>query len=123
MHWHGIEQFIGKMNTGKWFEGIDGIEPFDFAFILRERLRLAVLQDGKRFDDSIAQEGEEFRPALARGAEHVARKVPVMRALFDDDGVVDPAKSLPYLRELRGQQSPEERTDAYAGEIISATAN
>src|SRR6266478_5224226 len=123
MHRHGIEQLVGKMNAGKWFERIDGIAPFDFAFIFRERLRLAILQDGKRFDDSIAQSGEKFRPAFARRAEHVARKVAVMRALFDDDEVVDLVESLPHLRELRSQQLPEERTDAYAGEIISAAAN
>ena len=123
MHRHGIEQLVGKMNAGKWLERIDGIAPFDFAFIFRERLRLAVLQDGRRFEDSIAQSGEKFRPAFARGAEHVARKVAMMRALFDDDEVVDLVESLPHLRELRSQQLPEERTDAYAGEIISAAAN
>ena len=46
-----------------------------------------------------------------------------MRALFDDDEVVDLVESLPHLRELCGQQLPEERTDAYTGEIISAAAN
>jgi hypothetical protein len=123
MHRHGIEQFVGEVNAGKGFERIDGIAPFDFAFIFRERLRLTVLQDGKRFDDSIPQSGEKFGPAYTRRAEHVACKVAVMRALFDDDEVIDVVEPLPHLRELGGQQLPKERTDAYAREIISVATN
>ena len=84
---------------------------------------MSILQNGKRFDDPIAQGFEECGLEFADRSEHIAREVAVMRALFGDDEIVDLAEPLPDLHELRGQQLPEERADTYAREIIAATAN
>ena len=55
--------------------------------------------------------------------ENVARELPIMRALVDNHEVLDFAKSLPDFRELRAQQVPKQRADAYVGEIITFPSN
>jgi hypothetical protein len=47
----------------------------------------------------------------------------VVRALFDNDEVVDSAESFPKLRELRGEQFAEEWADADIGKIIAASSD
>lgn len=47
----------------------------------------------------------------------------MMRALLDDGEIVGLAQSFPNLRELRGEQLPEERSDADVGKIVAASPN
>ena len=77
--------------------------PFDFAFKSRECLRLAISQDRKGFDDSVAQSREKVRVVFAHGFKHVACKFAMMRALLDKDEIVDLAKVLPDFGKLSGQ--------------------
>ena len=46
-----------------------------------------------------------------------------VRALFDDDEIVDLAEPLPNFGELRGEQPAEQRTDADVREIISLSSD
>ena len=47
----------------------------------------------------------------------------MMRALLDNNEVVDLAELLPYFRELSGQQLAEKGADAHVREIIAAPPN
>ena len=51
------------------------------------------------------------------------RKITVMRALLDNDEVLDLAEPLPHFRELHSQQLPEKRADAHVREEIAMPAN
>ena len=84
---------------------------------------LSHLQDRKRFDDPVAKGRKKIRPAFARGLKHVTRKLAIVRALLDEDEVVDLTESFPDFRELSGQQLTEDRTDAHICEIISAATD
>ncbi len=123
VHRHGVEQFVGKMNPDERFEIGRRSSPLHAIREFDERLRLSILQNGKRFDDPITQGFEEFRPTFARGFEHVARKLAVMRALFDNDEIVDLAEPFPCLGKLCREQLPEERADADVCKIIAAPTN
>ena len=46
-----------------------------------------------------------------------------MRALFDDDEVVDLSKPVPNFSELDGNEFAKKRTHADVGEIIAASSN
>jgi len=89
MHRHGIEQFVGKMNAGKCSSASMESRHSILAFIFRERLRLRSCQEGERFDDSIPQSGGRIPASVYARAETRRCKVAVMRALFDDDEVID----------------------------------
>jgi len=95
----------------------------DFVFKSRQRLQLSQLQDRKRFDDSVTQGRKKIRPALARRLEDVARKLAMVRALLDQDEVVDLTESFPDFRELSGQQLTEERADAHICVVVSTPPN
>ncbi len=43
----------------------------------------------------------------------------MMRALLDDDEIVDLAEAFPHLGKLRGEQLSEERTDADISNVIA----
>src|SRR6266702_749123 len=120
MHRHGIEQFIGKMNSSRRLKCIDCSAPLDFVPKFRERQRLSILQDRKRLNDSVPQSREKIRPTSAYRLKNVVRKVTMMRALLDNNEVVDLAELLPYFRELSGQQLAEKGADAHVREIIAA---
>ena len=47
----------------------------------------------------------------------------MVRALLDNDEIVDSAESLPDFSKLRGQKFPEQRADAHVGEIIARSPN
>src|SRR5437773_8658582 len=94
------------MNSSERLEYIDRSAPLDFIRKFRERLRLPILQSGKRLDDSASQSRKEIWPVRAREFKHVARKLAMVRALFDQDEVVDLTKSFPDFRRLRGQHLP-----------------
>src|SRR6266487_1738838 len=111
------------MDPGERFEIGRRSSPLHAICELFQRLQLSILQNGKRFDDPIAQGFEKCRLEVADRSEHIAGEVAVLRALFGDDEIVDLAEPLPDLHELRGQQLPEERTNAYAREVIAAAAN
>ena len=51
------------------------------------RLRLPILQDWKRLDDSVSQSRKKVRPAFARRLQHVTRKFTMVGALLDNDEV------------------------------------
>ena len=46
-----------------------------------------------------------------------------MRALFDDDEIVDLAESFPDFGKLRRQQLSKERADTHAGKIVAGFSN
>src|SRR5260370_36837614 len=96
---------------------------FDVVFKSGRRLQLWILQDWEWLDDSIAQGGEKIRPAFARRLEHVARKLAMVRALLDQNEVVDLTEPFPDLSELRGHQLPKNRPDAHICEIVAAAPN
>src|SRR6266571_3306094 len=111
------------MNPGERLQLVERFSPLHAICELFQRLQLSILQNGKRFDDPIAQGFEKCRLEVADRSEHIAGEVAVLRALFGDDEIVDLAEPLPDLHELRGQQLPEERADTYAREVIAAAAD
>ena len=60
---------------------------------------------------------------FARRLEDVARKIAVMRALFDDGEVIRFAEPMPYFCKLHSKQMPEQRPNAHIREVIAASAN
>ena len=46
-----------------------------------------------------------------------------MRALLDDEKIVDLANSVPDLRELRCEQFSKDRSDADVGKVIAASSD
>jgi len=116
---HGIEQLVGKMKANKRLEFIERSSPLHAIAKFAERLRLSILQRRKRLDDSVAQSGKEFRETFPRRVESVTREVAMVRALLDDDEIVDLAEAFPHLGKLRGEQLSEERTDADISNVIA----
>ena len=97
--------------------------PLNLVVKRFERLTLPLLQIRKGFHNLITQSCEERWRAFLHEFQNVARKLPVMCALFDDREMVDFVKLFPNLEELRGQQVTEHRTDTYVGEVIACSAN
>ena len=108
------------MDTSEWFKRIT---PFNLISKWFQHLRLPLSQNRKWLDYSIVQSFEEFRRALLRRLENVARKLTIVRALLNNDKIVDFAELLPDLSELCRHQLPEKRADADVGEIITFPAN
>src|SRR5262249_3202426 len=104
-------------------EWLQGLSPFNLIAKRFQRLTLPRLQNRKRLDDSVAQRVEEFPPAFLDELENVARELPVVSALFDNEEIIDFAKPLPDFGELGGQQLPETPGDAHVRKIIACAAN
>jgi hypothetical protein len=68
------------------------------------------------FDDDDAG-----RCTIPRG-ENVGEQLPVIRALFDEGEVVRFTEEFPHFAKLRGEQFPEDRADADAGEEVAASS-
>src|SRR5207245_3548580 len=81
----------------------------------------SILQARKRFNDSVTQRGKEFGKALLERFENVAREFTVMRALFENDEVVDLAEEFPGFGKLRGDQLSKERSDTDVRKIIATS--
>src|SRR4029077_12910908 len=119
-HRHRIQQFVGEMHA---HERLQGSVPFDLVAKQFECPRLPLLQSRKWLDYSVAQSREEFRRVFLCKFENVTRELSMVRALLDNDEIVDSAESLPDFRKLRGQKFPEQRADAHVGEIIACSPN
>src|SRR5438094_782716 len=65
----------------------------------------------------------EIRRTLLQRFENVARELPIMRSLLDNHEMVRSAELFPDLAQLRSQQLPKQRADAYVGEIIAFPSN
>src|SRR6266536_337904 len=119
-HRHRVQQFVGKMNAQEWLQRV---APFHLIAKPFQRPRLPVLQDWKGLDYSVAQSCEEFWCAFLHRFENVARELPVVCALFDDDEIFHAAESLPHFSKLRGQKFPKQRAYADVREIIAFTSD
>src|SRR4029450_3998373 len=108
------------MDTGERFKRI---APFNLVSERFQHLRLALSQNRKWLGYSIAQRFEEFRRAGLGRMGEVAWKLAIVRALLDNDKVVDFTELLPDLSELCHHQLPEKRADADVSEIIAFPAN
>src|SRR5258708_32059594 len=108
------------MDTGERFQRI---APFNLVPKWFQYLRLTLAQNRKWLDYSIAQTFEEFRRACPGRLENVARELTIMRALLNNDEIVDLTQLLPDLSELCQHQLPEKRADADVSEIIAFPAN
>jgi hypothetical protein len=84
---------------------------------------LPISQNRNWFDYSVAQSFEELRRAFLRSLENVACKLTIVRALLNNDKIVDFTELLPDLSELCRHQLPEKRADADVSEIITLPAN
>ncbi len=84
---------------------------------------LALAQDGERLDDPVTQRGKKIRTSRAQRLEHIAGKLPAMRALFDEHEIVRPLQLFPNLGELRREQFSKERANAHAREVIATSAD
>src|SRR6187402_911818 len=60
------------------------------------------------------------RRELAQAIEDIRREITAVGALLDDGKIRRFTEALPHLRELPGEQSPEERADAHVREEIAA---
>src|SRR5436190_23387838 len=100
------------MDTTERLEIEQGFFPCQFFAELTKRFLLPLPQDWKWFDNPIAKRGEKIRGLLTHGSENVLGKLAVVGSLFDNDEIIGPAKSLPHLSELRGQQPAKKRTHA-----------
>src|SRR4029077_5441031 len=119
-HRHRIQQFVGEMNADEWLQGS---VPFDLVAKQFECPRLPLLQSRKWLDYSVAQSREEFRRVFLCKFENVTRELSMVRALLDNDEIVDPTESLPDFGELHGQKLAEQRANAHVGEIVAFPPN
>ena len=108
------------MDPREWFKRI---APFNLVSKWFQHLRLALSQNRKWLDYSVAQSFEEFPRVCLGRLENVASELPVVSRLLNNDKIVDLAELLPDLGKLRAQQLPEQRADADIGEIITFSAN
>src|SRR5437667_6960773 len=108
------------MDPREWFKRI---APFNLVSKWFQCLRLALSQNRKGLDYSVAQSFEEFPRARLGRLENVARELPVVCALLNNDKIVDFTELLPDLSELCQYQLPKDRADADVGEIIAFAAN
>src|SRR6187397_3201832 len=84
MHRHCIQKFIGKMDPAEWLQIFQRFFPGHFLSEITKRFVLPCLQDWKWFYDPIMKRVEEIRSALLGGAQNIASKIAMVRALFDD---------------------------------------
>ena len=108
------------MDTGERFKRI---APFNLVPKWFQYLRLALPQNRKWLDYSVAQTFEEFRRACPGRLENVVRELTIVRTLLNNDEIVDLTELLPDLSELCRHQLPEKRADADVSEIITFPAN
>ena len=59
---------------------------------------LPLLQNWKRLDYSVAQRFEEFRRRVLHKFENIARKLPVVRPLFDNGEIIHASRAGPKFR-------------------------
>src|SRR5215468_2011310 len=104
-------------------ERLNRIVPFHFVAIRFEHLPLSLLQNRKWLHDSVAQNCEEFRRALLRRFQNVARELSIVRTLLDNHEIVDLPEPLPDFGKLRGQESSEERADTHVREVIAVPSD
>jgi len=76
--------------------------PLDLVMKCFERLTLPLSQTRKRLHYLIMQSCEERWRVFLDELQNVARKLPVMCALFDDREIVDLLELFPNFEELRG---------------------
>ena len=113
-HGKRVEQLVGEKEAGERRQIVlvrdvgEVVRPGGEGFLL-ERAK-----GRQRLDDDGAR--ERGRP---RG-KHVGHELAVRRPLLDEREIVGPPERLPHLGELRGQQAPEDRADAHAGEKVAA---
>src|SRR5439155_15836989 len=104
-------------------ERFERIAPFNLVAKWFQYLRLALSQNRKWLDYSIAQTFEEFRGAFSGRLENVARELTIVRTLLNNDEIVGFTELRPYLSKLGRHQLPEKRADADVSEIITFPAN
>src|SRR5512132_1981006 len=109
-HRHCVQQFVRKMDAGKWFKRLS---PFNLIAKRLEPPALLLFQNWKWLKYPVAHRVEEFRQALLRKLENIHRELPVVCPLLDNDEIIYLAKALPDFGELRGQQLPKERPHAH----------
>src|SRR5438132_11756637 len=71
----------------------------------------------------VAQGFKEFRRTCFGRLENIARQLAVVRALLNDDKIVDFSQLLPDLSELCQHQFSEQRADADVSKVITFAAN
>src|ERR1043166_7868935 len=98
-------------------------QPFDARGECPQLCLLAFAPKRERLDDFVAHGVKEFGPVLLRRAENIARELPIMRALLNNDEIVCPAELLPDFCELCRYQFPKKRADADVREIIAFATN
>src|SRR5215831_7894279 len=108
------------MNAREWSQRV---VPFDLLAKWFQCQRLPVSQNRKRFDDSVSQDCEKFRCAFFQKFENVVRELAIVRALFNNDEVIELAESRPDFGKLHRQQLSKQRADAHVGKIVAAFTN
>src|SRR2546426_11709315 len=104
MHRHRIEQLVREMNADKRFDPVERFSPLHTIAELPQRFGLSILQFRKRLDDLVAQHREEFGKSTLERFENIPCEFAMMRALLDDDEVIDLTEAIPDLGELLGEQ-------------------
>lgn len=121
-----VEQFVGKMDTSK---GFDRFDPFHFPANRFERFLLSFPPEREWLHNLVTKRGEKFRPAGSRRFQNISGELAIVRALLDDDEIVDAAiaprlaQSLPDFGKLRAPQAAKNRANANVGEVIAFAAD
>jgi len=121
-----VEQFVRKMDAGK---GFDRFDPFHFPANRFERFLLSFPPEGEWLHNLVTKGGEKFRPAGLRRFQNISGELAIVRALLDDDEIVDAAmalrlaQSLPDFGKLRAPQAAKNGADANVGEVIAFAAD
>src|ERR1700730_10506539 len=106
-HRHGVDQLVGKVHTTERLELRQRLSPLHTIAKPGQSLRLSILPDPEWFDDKVAKSRKEIRRPVASCRQNVAGKLAVMRALLNDDELVDLTEAFPNLRKLRAEPLPE----------------
>src|SRR5690606_30046937 len=118
-----IDQLVREMHPTPRGRGLDRLTEMHTCRVLLQSRRLSFAKALSGLDDRIARACEALWRLHRQRLQNVVRESPVVRALFHEVELVRAPQTLPHLRELPREQSPEERTHTHAGEEVAVSSD